>query len=115
MDAVEFVKERNRMCESFGRSCNDCPAGINICCDAFEWQEELAAIVKKWSATHPRKTRQSEFLKIFPHALINKPNGFIEICPADLILDYRDNTGRCNRRDINCINCRREFWMQEIE
>ena len=26
MDAVKFIKERNRMCESFGAGCIGCPA-----------------------------------------------------------------------------------------
>lgn len=114
MDAVKFIKERNRMCKSFG-DCSNCPAGKNTCCNTYEWQEELVAVVEKWSTEHPRKTRQSEFLKICPHVLINKIDGFIEICPADLIPDYRDDTGRCNRRNIYCIDCRREFWLQEVK
>ena len=34
MDAIKFVKERNRMCKSFGGSCDGCPAdayGDNVC------------------------------------------------------------------------------------
>lgn len=26
MDALKFVKERNRLCKSFGESCDGCPA-----------------------------------------------------------------------------------------
>lgn len=115
MDALEFVRERNRMCKSFGGKCNNCPADRNTCCNTFEWQEELVAVVEKWSAEHPCKTRQSEFLKMYPHAFINKLYGFIEICPADLIPNYRDDTGHCNRKGIDCISCRREFWAQEVE
>ena len=55
MDAVEFIKERNRMCKSFDDDCDcsNCPAYRNNCCNTFEWQEELVAIVEKWSAEHP--------------------------------------------------------------
>lgn len=63
MDAVKFIKERNRMCRSFGWSCGGCPADKNTCCDPFEWREELVTIVEKWSAEHPRKTRQDVFLE----------------------------------------------------
>ena len=115
MDALEFVRERNRMCKSFGGKCNGCPADSNVCCNTLEWQEDLVAIVEKWSAEHPRKTRQSEFLNMYPYAFINKLYGFIEICPADLIPNYRDDTGHCNKKGIDCISCRREFWTQEVE
>jgi hypothetical protein len=55
MDAIEFIKERNRMCKSFDDDCDcsNCPAYRNNCCNTFEWQEELVAIVEKWSAEHP--------------------------------------------------------------
>ena len=101
MDAAKFIKERKRMCKSFNMSCEGCPAfGTDedeLCC-AVEKESSLdataqIAIVEAWSAEHPRKTRQDEFLKIYPHALINKPYGFIEICPAGLISDYRNDTG----------------------
>ena len=123
MDAVEFVKERQRMCKSFGNRCTGCPA-FDACtdgtCCAVDLESTLdattqVAIVEKWSAAHPRKTRQSEFLKMYPETKISENCGFIEICPADLITNYRDDIGGCSRKDINCINCRREFWLKEIE
>ena len=49
MDAIKFVKERNRMRKSFGGSCDGCPADKNTCCDTFEWQEKLVTIVEEWS------------------------------------------------------------------
>lgn len=30
MDAVKFIDERNRICKSFGRRCNDCPANKKV-------------------------------------------------------------------------------------
>lgn len=122
MDAVKFIDERDRMCKSFGERCKGCPGF-----DAYEEALCLVdrestldataqvAIVEEWSTAHPRKTRQSEFLKIYPEAQINKKYGFIEICPADLITIFRDDTGHCSREDIDCTNCRREFWLQEVE
>ena len=63
MDALEFIKERNRMCESFDNDvdCSNCPANRNDCCNSFEWKEEFIAIVEKWSAEHPRKTVKVNF------------------------------------------------------
>lgn len=114
MDAIKFIKERNRMCKSFGESCNDCPADKNTCCDSFEWQEELVTIVEKWAATHPRKTRQDVFLEQYPEAKIDD-NGCLSVCPYLVSAIYRDTYGNCLAHGKNCYDCRRKFWWKEIE
>lgn len=113
MDAVEFVKERNRMCKSFGGSCNGCPADKNTCCNTFEWQEKLVTIVEEWSAAHPRKTRQSVFLGNYPCARIDSQS-VLYACPADV---YGDNVcpQKKDATPITCYDCRREFWSKEVE
>ena len=111
MDALEFVRERNRMCKSFGGKCDNCPADRNTCCNTFEWQEELVAVVEKWSAEHPRKTRQSEFLKQWPNAKC--VGNILTICPK--VIDMSFPCSAYSNADIGCPNCRRKFWMQEIE
>lgn len=75
MDAVKFIKERNRMCKSFYApeygSCRDCPAKWEECSDIDSEDinpNKIVAIVEEWSAAHPRKTRQSVFLELFPNA-----------------------------------------------
>ena len=113
MDAIKFVKERNRMCKSFGGSCDGCPADKNTCCDTFEWQEKLVTIVEEWSKENPLKTRQSVFLKQYPNARIDSQNS-LYICPADA---YGDTVCPRNKKDGNviCYDCRREFWSKEVE
>lgn len=120
MDAVKFIEERDRMCKSFGVSCQGCPAfgaGEDVLCCAVEKESPLdatarIAIVEEWSITHPRKTRQSEFLKMFPNPALDS-DGVIAIQPCEVIVDAcKDSNG--NKR-TNCWACRREFWMQEIE
>ena len=59
MDALEFIRERNRMCKSFGdgEGCMRCPfykEGNR--CMAILWKEEIVPIVEKWSKEHPLKT-----------------------------------------------------------
>lgn len=123
MDAVKFIEERSRMCKSFGDECVGCPAnGIIYRCkfsiavgDEAEKQVEL---VEKWSKEHPRKTRQSVFLERYPEANVDKSTGVLVLCPAALKKEYRDDRGACNAYSIEsgvCDNCRREFWMQEVE
>lgn len=71
MDAVKFIEERNRMCNSFDAGCNGCPAfnacEDDLCCAVGQGSTLDAtaqiAIVEEWSAAHPRKTRQSVLLE----------------------------------------------------
>lgn len=118
MDAVKFIEERNRMCKSFSPDCEGCRVDeakpiMSECCQwMFENPERVVKIVEEWSATHPRKTRQSEFLKIFPHPALDS-DGVIAIQPCEVIVDAcKDSSG--NKR-TNCWACRREFWMQEVK
>lgn len=117
MDAVKFIKERDRMCDSlFG--CEGCPAnsqenGFGICYVATKSQytpEQQIEIVEKWSKEHPRKTRQSVFLKQWPDVYLDG-NRVISVSPCTLSKEYRDMN--CDLRD--CAECRREFWLQEVE
>lgn len=109
MDALKFVKERNRMCKSFGGSCDGCPANKNTCCNAFEWQEELITIVDEWSKEHPHKTRQDLFLEQYPDVSLSY--GIINIKPCQIVRNH--TYGECCITD--CPQCRKEFWTQEVK
>lgn len=120
MDAVEFVKERNRMCSTYmPKRCEGCPADNYgkegrscIMIDEID-AERLVSIVEKWAATHPRKTRQSVFLGNYPCARIDSQS-VLYACPADV---YGNNVCPKKKDDnpIICYDCRREFWMQDVE
>ena len=117
MEALEFLKERKRMCRSFGGSCRGCPCEKVICViNAYVSDDDykrIVAAVEEWSAAHPRKTRQSVFLEQYPCAKIDS-QGVLYVCPAVV---YGDNVCPKNKDDtqISCYDCRREFWMQEVE
>ena len=122
MDAVTFLEERNRMCKSH-KSCIGCPAYDRGFC-GFGWSimgdktDSQIKIVEEWSASHPRRTRQSVFLEQWPEANVDKSTGVLIVCPAALKKEYRDDRGACNAYSIEsgvCNDCRREFWMQEVE
>ena len=122
MDSVKFIEERRRMCKSFDTGCNGCPAfnacNNNLCCavgneSTLDATAQIA-IVEEWSAAHPRKTRQSVFLEQYPEALINE-FGVLRICPMEISADYRDHDRGCKNMVKKCSDCRREFWMQEVE
>ena len=63
MDALEFIRERNRMCKSFGVECKNCPANKDSRCLDINLDEEIVPIVEKWSKENPRKTRLDVFLE----------------------------------------------------
>lgn len=64
--------------------------------------------VERWDAEHPVKTRQSEFLKLFPNAQTD--SGCLNACPMDVF----GNTGiDCNKR--TCFECKKAFWLAEVE
>ena len=117
MDALEFLKERKRMCDSY-KSCEGCPFDdIKCSINALLYDDEYdrsVAIVERWSKEHPRKTRQSVFLEQYPEADIDG-HGVMTICPAKLFKTHRSGNRRCNNQGKLCIDCRREFWMQEVE
>ena len=111
MDAVKFLQERNRMFLSGGATPS---IGLE---DDFD-PVVVVEIVEKWSEQHPRRTRQSVFLEQWPEANVDKSTGVLIICPAALKKEYRDDRGACNAYSIEsgvCNDCRREFWMQEVE
>lgn len=117
MDALEFIKETKRMCESY-EECEACPAnadGFNNC--RIDHMRDIDAenavnIVEKWAKEHPKKTRQSVFLEQWPEAEIDK-SGRLILCPKLISADCRDKYTICTNRV--CSDCRREFWMQEVE
>ena len=119
MEALEFLRERNRMCKSFNRCSDGCPAwggsckletGTDLECEA----DKQVEIVKEWAAAHPRKTRQSAFLEQFPNARLDT-NGIIDISPCRVDPKQYPFNGKDCCKFRSCGECRREFWMQEVE
>ena len=117
MDALEFLMERNRLCGSY-RGCVGCPFGAADCVVRDMTSENtckrIVAAVEQWSKEHPRKTRQSVFLERYPEAEIDA-HGLVRICPMSISAAHRDSDGECNCPEKMCRDCRREFWMQEVE
>ena len=115
MDALKFFKEWNRMCSS-SNECAKCPFNGQKCDLIRGIMEEHIAAVEQWSKEHPRKTRQSEFLNMCPTARVDDVC-VLDVCPAIIDVRYRERGGRnCgNLTRLSCQDCRREFWMQEVE
>ena len=103
MDAVEFLQERDRMYKSGAAT-----PSIGL---EDDYDPVIAVkVVEEWSAAHPRKTRQSVFLEQWPEAYVAKSTGLIDIQPC--FIDKTLNPHGCVKK---CADCKREFWMQEVE
>ena len=119
MDAVEFLEEQYRMCEALNSHCEECGLSYTnnktdlVCADFIKRHpEEAVAIVEKWAKEHPRKTRQSEFLKMFPNALIFKEILTINPCVID---SSRFSIEECHAYNAGCFACRKKYWLEEVD
>lgn len=119
MDTVEFIKQINRLCEA-QEDCKDCPLIGHACdvntatimsCYNIESVQKMVQIVEQWAKERLVKTRQSEFLKIFPRAKVR--DGVISLCPKFYCITIlgTDFTG-CDPND--CTKCLREYWLAEV-
>ncbi len=106
MDAVEYVKQCRRMIA------ND----VQIRSVLGGWSAEaVVEQVEQWAKEHPVKTRQSEFLKMWPDTEIFE-NKYLNVCPALISKEYRDKeAGGCYDPGMDCGKCKHDFWLKEIE
>lgn len=123
MEAIKFLEEAKRMCRSHD-VCEGCPVltkedscAINI--ELKSSSQELKRIVEsvqKWSSDHPKVTRLSNLLRIFPDLFLDDAR-----FPSGCVRDY-DQTYDCpikkgaligNTFD-SCVVCKQQFWNEEI-
>ena len=107
MDAVKFLQERKRMYES-GAIAPSVMLGNNYD------PASAVKVVEEWAAAHPVKTRQSVFLEQYPKAIVGD-DGVLRVCPSPIFPSARNADNGCVRPNSTCSECRREFWMQEVE
>ena len=115
MEAVEFFKTANRICEK-QRCCKECPIFykdgrgciVGVDDDAIKSIEKAVPKVEQWAKDHPVKTHQSEFLKMFPNAVIDENDGILGIKPCDI-----DESIGCTD-EKSCDGCRRKYWLEEV-
>lgn len=119
MDAVEFLVNKARYCIFSGCNCEKCQI-FNECASDLDsltkkQAQRMVDVVEQWSKEHPVKTRQSEFLKQWPDAEIGD-DGYPSIAPCQLYKDMeeKDENGVCCK-NCGCTECRRDFWLKEIE
>lgn len=111
MDAVKYVKTLHRLCKSQD-GCSECVLKSEDGCiaAASRYDKNAVPIVEQWAKDHPVKTRQSEFLKAFPNAPIDKGNGVLFVDPCTV-----DSTQKGNKYcSISCTTCRKNYWLAEV-
>ena len=106
MDAVEFIKQVRRMGKQKGEA---------ICFKLEEKDTESVDQVEQWAKEHPVKTRQSEFLKMWPDAEIGD-DGLLAVAPCQLNVELLqcESQEDCEKRGV-CGKCRCDFWLKEIK
>ena len=118
MDAKEFAYSLRRLCKYYGGVCSYggedkervCPLNNYNCHTIQNMEDEVFDIVEQWVEQHPekqKKTKQSEFLKMFPNAKMWTDDKFLKACPKDL-----DSTKECSSL---CYDCCKKYWGEEIE
>lgn len=116
MDAMKFLREAKRMCENEG-PCSTCDA-IQFCGFTQEFpldfgtvdqMQNMVKLVEKWAEEHPRNTRQSEFLKQWPNAIMNPCTGTVDVLPCYLDKSLLDE---CREHFIDCNDCKRKYWLE---
>lgn len=142
MDAVKFLKRKDRMCKSFNDNCKN-KDGNNFCCGlryeadkSGESCEEYISnhptkaveIVERWAKEHPAKTRQDIYLEEQIPSSLKKfvtitpkvdSNGALDLCPADVFCEpdckLGSNEGYKKSTKEICDECRKAFWLREVE
>lgn len=111
MDAAKFIKEKDRMCNSYNMCYNGCPI-YNLrlkyddagCLKVLkDHTEEFVSEVEKWSEVHPAKTRKDDFLEKYPNAML-EDEGYPRVCARYV--------GFCDScPDTSCNKC----WNEPVE
>lgn len=114
MDALEFAREKERMCDAYAGRCSSrgCPANDINLCGAIENIERLLPIVEKWSKEH-------QFVRNVDHVAeeleklgyrVNKDK-MAAYCPPKLSVHFGGWKLCC---DIDCDKCRK-WWLEEYK
>lgn len=113
MDAIKYLKEQKRMCETYQIDCEECPFfesfdGENVKCDEFPFLNPGRAVdlVEKWSAENPQKTILQDYVEKHPNAPLRESGLPKYVCPN--LLGYIGmEQGTCP----DCLGC----WNRPLE
>ena len=101
-----------RMCKSYA-GCEGCPLVVyeEDCAEVLiKYPDKANEIILKWCKEHPVKTRQSEFLEMFPNAVRFENSNIIAIKPCDMDTNYASFP--CA---LTCEECFKKYWLAEVD
>ena len=98
-----------RMC-NFYKNCDDCPLFLKCGALIAKETDKANEIILNWCKEHLVKTRQSEFLKMFPNAIRFENSNIIAIKPCNMDTDYASKP--CT---LTCEECFKEYWLAEVQ
>lgn len=108
MEALEYVKAKNRMTDICHINCKTCPLfscnnGRHVTCEklADDFPEDCVRIVEKWAKEHPLKTYAQDFFEKFPNAPRDR-KGLPILCKKKIY------GGECSSKCTNCWNLKME-------
>lgn len=107
MDAVKCMKAVTQMLQS---GTIDCAIQKYISAQKKNDYEGMVEAAEQWAAEHPVKTRQSEFLKLFPGVDVYETDGCLTLNPCII---YEKMRKECAGK--LCSECRRAFWLAEVD
>lgn len=114
MDALEFAKELNRMCNSY-ETCRNCGlnnVGSGKLCDTEEL-EKAVPIVEQWSKEHPKVTNLDHVAEGLEKLGYEVDKNILHTtCPPHMSKLY--TTELCRDKALDCETCSR-WWDEEYK
>lgn len=112
MDAVEFLRAKDRICGD--SECETCILKAE-CFDYYHlsthYWNEMVATVEHWVRDNPERTRQTELLKMFPDCKMD--SGVPAICPKAVDKNYKGDCNICEG-SFCCADCRDAYWSVRV-
>ena len=111
MDALTFLREWKRMCDTFENCCM-CPVGDCSGClgnATTKARIYLLETIEKWAAENPQKTILQDFLDKYPDAPMDEHGMPLEVCPVDLGIS---DAKLCEESSLDaCVKC----WCRSLD
>ena len=117
MDAVKYMKGRERMCDAHEK-CETCPLNRSEYeddCVMLEREdpEEAVRIVEEWGKENPAQTRKDVLLGTYPKAELSE--GIPKLCPRIIAGGLCEDYGVTGLTYYErCEKCRKKYWMEEV-
>ena len=114
MDAVEFLKQYQRMCKE---GCSKCHLKDKECFSGYISEisqsiYDIVNVVEQWSQAHPQKTMMDDFFEKHPNAPRTEDGAPRNICPGDCgYTSEPESHSICEKFNDDCAVC----WSRPVK